>query len=219
MTRRFTVAALIALAATIPSFAQTPTPAAVQGGAKPPAQASGKPAAPATPPPAVGGVATPADYVIGADDQLEIVFWRDKDMTATMTVRPDGMISLPLLNEVKAAGLTPEELRLSVTAIAEKLMEQPTVSVNVKDIKSRKVFITGQVGKPGEYQLLAPMTVLQMIAVAGGPSEYAKKSEILVVRTDGGKSTSHQFDYEEISKGKKLQQNILLKPGDTIIVP
>ena len=210
-----TVATIALLSAAIPSSAQTPAPAT----AKPTAQASGKPAAPATPPPAVGGIATPADYVIGADDQLEIVFWREKEMSTTVTVRPDGMISLPLLNEVKAAGLTPEELRVSVTATAEKLMEQPTVSILIKDIKSRKVYVTGQVGKPGPYLLLAPMTVLQMIAVAGGPSEYANKSEIVVVRTDGSKSTSLRFNYEDVSKGKNLAQNVVLKPGDTIIVP
>jgi polysaccharide export outer membrane protein len=165
------------------------------------------------------GVPTPADYVIGGDDVLGIVFWRDKDMTTDVQVRPDGKISLPLLNDVQAAGLTPEQLRTSIRDKADKLLEDPTVSVVVKAINSRRVYITGQVGKPGIYPLSDSTTVLQLIAMAGGVGEYADSKKIQIVRTENGKPTSHKFNYQDFVKGKNVSQNIELKPGDTVIVP
>lgn len=172
-------------------------------------------------PPAVqpAGVATPPGFVIGPDDALAVVFWREKELSADVVVRPDGMISLPLLNDVKAEGLTPEQLRVALTTAAGKFVEDPTVTVVVKAINSRKVFITGQVGKPGPYPLGGPMTVLQLIAMSGGVAEYAKKSKVVVVRKEAGKDVTYPFNYEEVMEGKKLQQNIELKPGDTVIVP
>lgn len=177
-------------------------------------------AKPAVAPPAVtAGIKPPADYVIGVDDSFDIVYWQDKDMSATVVVRPDGYISLPLVNDIKAAGLTPDELRVEVARAATKFIEDPTVSVVVKAINSRKVFITGQVGKPGPYPLMDAMTVLQMLATAGGPSEYAKTDNISILRRENGKETRYKFSYKKVSEGKSLEQNILLKPGDTIIVP
>lgn len=173
----------------------------------------------AKPASAVTGVATPADYVIGADDVLTVVFWREKDMSSEVAVRPDGKISLPLLNEVQASGLTPEQLRLQLTTAAAKFIEEPTVTVVVKQINSRKVFITGMVGKPGPYPLSGPMTVLQLIAMAGGLHEYADSKNISIVRVVDGRQTSFRFNYKDVMKRKNLQQNIELKPGDTIIVP
>lgn len=174
------------------------------------AQAQDTPAAGVTPPP---------DYVIGPDDQLSIVFWRDKDMSADVTVRPDGKISLPLINDVAAAGLTPEQLRVNIQAAADKFVDDPSVTVVVKEINSRKVYITGQVAKPGPYLLSSPTTVLQLIATAGGVSEYAKSNEIVIMRVEDGRTTSHKFNYKDVTKGKHLEQNIALKPGDTVIVP
>ena len=165
------------------------------------------------------GVTTPPDYVIGPDDVLVVVFWRDKEMSTEVSVRPDGKISLPLLNDVQAAGMAPEDLRMRLTEAASKLIEEPTVSVVVKQINSRKVFVTGQVGKPGPYPLSAPTTVLQLISMAGGLHEYAKAKEILIVRTENGKPVSYKFNYKDVSQGKNLKQNIELKPGDTVIVP
>jgi len=147
------------------------------------------------------------------------VFWREKDLSADVVVRPDGLISLPLLNDVAAAGLTPEQLRVNITRGAGKFVEEPTVSVVVKAINSRKVFVTGQVGKPGPYPLSGPTTVLQLIATAGGVAEYAKKSEILVIRKENDKQLTFPFNYDGVMKGKNLNQNIELKPGDTVIVP
>jgi len=172
-------------------------------------------ASPVTP----AGVAVPGDYVIGPDDVLTIVFWREKDLSGDVAVRPDGKISLPLLNDVEAAGLTPEELRLRVTAAAEKLIEEPTVTVVVKEINSRKVFITGQVAKPGPYPLNGPTTVVQLLAIAGGVLEYADEKNIAIMRTENGKSVSLRFNYDQVKKRRNLEQNIQLKPGDTIIVP
>ena len=188
-------------------------------GAPPPASQA-TPAKPAVAPPAVtAGIKPPADYVIGVDDSLEVVYWQDKDMSATVVVRPDGNISLPLVNEIKAAGLTPDQLRTEIARAAAKFVEDPTVSVGVKAINSRKVFITGQVGKPGPYPLMDSTTVLQMLATAGGPSEYAKTDNISIVRRENGKDTRFKFSYKKVSEGKSLEQNIVLKPGDTIIVP
>lgn len=209
---------------TAPESAQkttgAPTQAATPGAAQKATPASPAPAqARATAAPVVPGVPTPPDYVIGPDDVLTIVFWRDKDMSGDVAVRPDGKISLPLINEVQATGLTPEQLRVSVTEAAGKYVEDPNVTVVVKAINSRKVFITGQVGKPGPYPLSSPTTVLQLIATAGGVGEYSKSEKIVVMRTENGKSVSHKFNYKEVTEGKKLQQNIELKPGDTIIVP
>jgi polysaccharide biosynthesis/export protein len=165
------------------------------------------------------GVPTPPGYVIGPEDVLTVVFWRDKELSGDAVVRPDGMISLPLLNDVPAAGLTPEQLREQLTERAGRLIEAPTVAVVVKEINSRKVFVTGNVGKPGVYLLPAPTTVLQLLATAGGLLEYAKSKDIRIMRTENGKSVSFKFNYKDVSQGKNLEQNILLKPGDTIIIP
>jgi polysaccharide export outer membrane protein len=165
------------------------------------------------------GVPTPPDYVIGPDDMLTIIFWREKDMSGDVQVRPDGKISLPLINEVQASGLTPEQLRLTVTEAAGKFVEDPAVTVVVKGINSRKVFMLGQIGKPGPFPLGGPTTVLQMIAIAGGVGEYSKSDKIVIMRVENGKTVSHKFNYKDVTEGKNLQQNIDLKPGDTIIVP
>ncbi len=172
-----------------------------------------------TSPVAPAGTVVPGDYVIGPDDVLTIVFWREKDLSGDVAVRPDGKISLPLLNDIEAAGLTPEELRLRVTAAAEKLMEEPTVTVVVKQINSRKVFITGQVAKPGPYPLNGPTTVVQLLAIAGGVLEYADDKNIAIMRTENGRPVSLRFNYDQVKKRRNLEQNIQLKPGDTIIVP
>jgi polysaccharide biosynthesis/export protein len=213
----FTAAFAIAtISAASIAAAQTAVPAPA---AQPTASAAtvAKPAA--APPVVTAGIKPPADYVIGVDDALEIGFWQDKEMSASVVVRPDGNISLPLVNDIKAAGLTPDELRAEVSRAATKFVEDPTVSVVVRAINSRKVYITGQVGKAGTYPLTDATTVLQMLATAGGPSEYAKTDNISIVRRENGKDVRYKFSYKKVSEGKSLEQNILLKPGDTIIVP
>jgi polysaccharide biosynthesis/export protein len=161
------------------------------------------------------GIATPTDYVIGPDDVLGIVFWRDTDMTGDVTVRPDGLITLPLLREIKAAGLTPEQLREQIQKAAAKFIEDPNVSVVVRQINSRNVFITGSVVRPGGYPVSGQMQVLQLIAIAGGLTEFADGNAII---TRVAVPQPFKFNYNDVSKGKKLEQNIVLKPGDTVIV-
>ena len=212
----------------------TPTPTPQTSKPKPtptPTPQASKPSPPAAPPstqtaapkPAltVPSVSTqaPPGYVIGPDDILVVVVWREKDMSGEVAVRPDGKISLPLLNDVQAAGLTPEELRLRLTEAARKFVETPEVTVVVKLINSRKVFITGQVTKPGPYPLAGPTTVLQLIATAGGLLEYADDKNIVILRTEFGKPTSYRFNYREVVRRVNLNQNIELKPGDTVVVP
>ena len=175
----------------------------------------------AAPPPVSSITPLPNDYVIGADDVLSVVFWRVPDMSAEVTVRPDGRISLPLINEIHAAGLTPEAFRASVATAATKFMESPTVTIVVKQINSRKVFITGEVAKPGPYPLNEPTTVIQLIAKAGGLNEYADKKRILVIRAEkrpDGQPWSEVVNYSQILDRVNLRQNVELKIGDTVVV-
>jgi polysaccharide biosynthesis/export protein len=136
-----------------------------------------------------------------------------------VTVRPDGKISLPLLNDVHAAGYTPDQLRAVLVQAASKYVEEPNATVLVKEIHSRKVFITGNVSKPGIYPLSGEMNVLQLIAQAGGLLEYADAEKIVVMRSDNGPAKYLTFNYKDVLKRKNIQQNVLLKPGDTIVVP
>jgi polysaccharide export outer membrane protein len=181
-----------------------------RGASAPPAAAADGTAAEITPPP---------DYKIGPGDQLSVIFWREKDLSGDVTVRPDGIITLPLINDVQAAGLSPGELRQRVVESARKFVTDPTATVVVREINSRKVFITGEVEKPGTYPLLGPMSVLQLIAMAGGLREFADGSRIVVIRYDNGKRSSLRFNYKEVEKERNLGQNVDLRPGDTVVVP
>jgi len=169
--------------------------------------------------PAPAGVTVPAGYVIGPEDVLTIVVWREKDMTTDAVVRPDGKITLPLLNDLQAAGLSPDQLRVAIEKAASKYMAEPNATVIVKAINSRKVHILGNVGKAGTYPLIGDITVLQLIATAGGLQEYADEKHITVMRKEDGKDRVFKFNYKDVIHQKKLQQNIVLKPGDTVIVP
>ena len=191
-------------------------------GARVAAQAQTAPAvaAPSPVPEAPRGIDVAADYVIGAEDVLGIQFWREPDMTADLVkVRPDGMITLPLLGDLQAAGLKPEALGRQIQAAAAKLLTDPRVTVAVREINSRKVFITGEVATPGQYPLTRPLTVMQLIAVAGGLNEYADAKNITIMRTEDGRQRSVKFNYRSVAQGKALTQNIQLQPGDTVVVP
>jgi polysaccharide biosynthesis/export protein len=191
----------------------TPTPTPPATAARPAAQ---RPAAPAGLP---EGVTPPSGYTIGSDDVLTVVFWQDKEMSGDVVVRPDGKITLPLINDIQAAGLSPIQLRDQIEEAAAKFLREPNATVVVKQINSRKVFITGQVAKPGGYSLTAPTSVLQLIATAGGLLEYADREHIVVLRSDNGKQTSYRFNYKDVAQQKNLQQNVLLQIGDTVLVP
>ena len=161
-----------------------------------------------------------ADYVVGPGDVLSIVVWRDKELTQEVVVRPDGKISLPLLNDVVAAGLTPEQLRNRLAAAAQKFSkEDPVVTVMVRQINSTRVFITGMILHPGAYVLTGPTTVLQLIAVAGGFADFANRNKILIARVENGVQRSYYFNYDDAVKKGNLAQNLLLRSGDTIVVP
>ena len=182
---------------------------------------SQSPAAPAASrvAPAPAPAAVPAGYKIGAEDVIGIVFWREAEMNGDVTVRPDGRITVPLIGEIQAEGLTPEMLRDQIQAAAGKYISAANVSVVVRQINSRKVFITGRVTTPGTYPLAGPRTVMQVIALAGGLNEYADAKQITVLRIQNSRSQTFKFNYKDVAKGKKLEQNIMLEPGDTIVVP
>ena len=188
------------------------------------AQTPGAPQRPADPaalppPTVVGGVEVPDQYIIGPGDVLGIVFWREKEMSGDVAVLPDGRITLPLINEVNAAGLTPEQLRTQLIEAARQFVTDPTATVVVRQVNSRRVFVTGMVAKPGQYPLYQTMTVLQLIATAGGLLEYAKGEDIVIIRREPSAIVSFSFNYKEVMKKRNLHQNIDLKPGDTVVVP
>jgi polysaccharide export outer membrane protein len=199
----------VALSAQAPGAARPPANPAPQ----PPRTTPGQPGTETT------GVTPPADYVIGPADELSVVFWREPDMSADVVVRPDGKITLPLINDIQAAGLTLEQLRVKLTEEASKVINGPNVMVRVKTINSRLVFITGEVAKPAPYPLTGPMRVLQLITLAGGLQEFANEKNIMIIRTEDGQQVSLKFNYSDVMKGKNLKQNILLKPGDSVVVP
>jgi Periplasmic protein involved in polysaccharide export len=178
---------------------------------------AGEPAAASDTAASIPRVDLPADFVIGPDDVLSIVFWRDKEMSTQVTVRPDGKISLPLLGEVQATGLTPAGLSAHLAAESKRFFANPNITVIVNQVNSRKVFITGQIAQPGSYALTGPTTVLQLISMAGGLKDFADSKNITVVRRENGQTSSYAFNYKEI--GRNLRQNIDLKPGDTVVVP
>jgi polysaccharide export outer membrane protein len=186
--------------------------------AEPGAQTVARPAS-GTPDGQPAGVPPPDGYVIGPEDVLGVVFWREADMSADVIVRPDGMITLPLINEVRAAGRTPQDLREELTSAAAKYIADPSVTIVVKAINSLTVFITGQVMKPGEYPLTSPTTVVQLLAMAGGLQEFANGKKIMIMRTEGDRQVAHRFNYKDVLDGKNLAQNIQLRPGDTVLVP
>jgi polysaccharide export outer membrane protein len=176
---------------------------------------SGNGNGPRTPPATVPS----ADYRIGAQDVLTISVWKEPEITRTVPVRPDGKISLPLLNDVQAAGLTPMELAANITSGLKKFIADPQVTVIVTEINSRHFYVLGEVGRPGAYPLLPGMTVLQALSGAGGFSQWANLNEIYVLRDEGGKQVRYPFKYKDVLRGKRTEQNIELKPGDTIVVP
>ena|SRR5687768_14062456 len=204
---------LLVLAFAAPVYAQAPTPPAASSPQSVP-EAAAAAAAPRPSDPVV-----PPGYVIGPDDLLSIMFWKDKDMSSDTYVRPDGRIALPLLNDVQAAGLTPEQLRLKLTEESKKYMEDANITVVVRQINSRRVFITGEVTKPGPYPITSPTTVMQLISLAGGLREFANSKKIVIMRNESGKPVTLAFNYKDVVAGKNLAQNIELKPGDTVVVP
>jgi polysaccharide biosynthesis/export protein len=158
-------------------------------------------------------------YKIGPQDILRIDVWREDQLTRTVPVRPDGKITLPLLNDVQAAGLTPIELAGVIRDELKKFITNPQVTVSVTEINSLRIYVTGEVTKAGAYQLLPHMTVLQALSGSGGFTAFAKVKNIYVLRTENGKPIKIPFNYKEAINGKNSEQNIELQAGDVVVVP
>jgi len=201
---------ILLMVATLTSFAWN------QEGAKanePPKSGAGEKAPPDQP----ASVAGP-DYVIGADDMLHISVWKEPDLTESLPVRPDGKISMPLLNDVVAAGLTPTQLADSISTKLKKFIADPRVTVVVTAMNSRRIFVMGEVLHTGTMPLQPNMTVLQALATAGF-TQFANTKGIYVLRTASGKQQKIPVPYKALIKGEAIDQNLVLKPGDTIVVP
>lgn len=163
--------------------------------------------------------AASAEYVIGPEDVLNINVWKEAELSGAVPVRPDGKISLPLLNDVQAAGSTPMALTTQLTEKLKKFLEDPRVTVTVSAINSQRVYLVGQVARPGAFPLTPQMTVLQALSSAGGLAEFANGSKVYILRNENGSQVKLPFDYKAVLNGQKGDQNILLKSGDTIVVP
>jgi polysaccharide export outer membrane protein len=194
-----------------------------------PADPAAKPADPAklaAPPPEKGKVAgvIPLDdkaYIIGAEDVIRIEVWGDPRLSGDFLVRPDGKISMNLIGDVMASGKTPEDLSVEVgeRLKAGEFMRSPSVIVGIKDVRSKKYYLQGEVNKPGAVPLVVPTTILEALVQAGGFRDFARKNKIRILRMKDGVQKEFKFDYNAVTKGKHLEQNIKLEPGDMIIVP
>jgi polysaccharide export outer membrane protein len=181
--------------------------------------AKAQPSSPDTPPQRVSPVKSDS-YVIGAEDILSINVWKEQEMSRQVPVRPDGMISLPLLGDVKASGLTPLQLQDLLATDLKKYISDPQVTVIVTQVNSLAFNVVGEVLKPGYYPLTRRMTVLDAIAMAGGFRDFAKIKKIYVLRSEAdGKQVRLPFNYKNVVKGKNASQNIELQPRDTLVVP
>ncbi len=154
-------------------------------------------------------------YVLGVSDVVSIAVWKNEDLAIEIPVRPDGKVSVPLVGEIDAAGKTPAEIQLELTERFAQFVTAPGVSVVVTEIKSRKVYVMGEVGNSGAYDLFQPLRLMQILALAGGLTEYAKKDEVVILRGHNRLVAS----IKAVSSGRRLEDNILLEPGDTVVVP
>jgi polysaccharide export outer membrane protein len=202
--------------ASVPATSNAPVPATSNA---PVDVAKAQPASPDTPAPRVSP-AKPDSYVIGAEDVLAINVWKEQELSRQVPVRPDGMISLPLLGDIKATGLTPLQLQDQLTNDPKKYISDPQVTVIVSQVNSLAFNVVGEVLKPGYYPLTRRMTVLDAIAMAGGFRDFAKVKKIYVLRTEAdGKQVRLPFNYKNVVKGKNASQNIELQPRDTLVIP
>ena len=206
MRKLVTATALILFAVANSAYAQDAQKTPVVTGA------TAKPAPEAKP-------GTAEEYRIGAQDLVRIDVWKEPDISRTIPVRPDGKISLPLMNDVQAAGLTAMELAASIREGLTKYITNPQVTVTVTEINSRRIYVTGEVMRPGAQPLLPNMTALQALTSSGGFTQFAKTKNIYVLRTEDGKQVKHPFNYKAVLDGKHPEDNIQLQPGDVIVVP
>jgi len=180
------------------------------------------PLTPVTPRPVAATTPTPMElatsYQIGPEDVLEISVWKNPELSRTVPVRPDGKVSLPLVNDIQASGLTPIDLRDQITAKLSEYIPAPEVSVIVREVHSRKVTVAGAVKLPGRYEMKSAMTVLEVIALAQGLTDFASRDRIVILRQNGQKTERIPFNYRKISDAAQ-QDNFLVRPGDIVFVP
>ena len=160
-----------------------------------------------------------SDYRVGVGDVLQISVWKEPEVSTTVPIRPDGKISIPLVNDLEVTDKTPLEIQAIVAEKLSPFINDPNVTVIVRTVNSKKVYLVGEVAGAGAHQLLGPTTVLQILTEAGGLAPFAKQKDIYVLRTTNGKQEKFRFNYKDVIQGKKMEQNILLEPGDTIVVP
>jgi polysaccharide biosynthesis/export protein len=177
-----------------------------------PSQASGSQQSAVSP-------AASSGYVIEPGDVIEVQVWKEPDVSKSVPVRPDGKISVPLLNDVQAAGLTASVLTANLTEALKKFISDPQVTVIVTQVNSQRIYISGEVSRGGTYPLEPGMTVLQGLSSAGGFTTFANVKKIYVLRQVNGKQVRYPFNYRDVVKGKNTEENIPLQPGDTIVVP
>lgn len=166
-----------------------------------------------------GGDVGPQGYLVGPQDVLDISVWKEDDLTMTVLVRPDGKISFPLIGDIQAGGKTPDQIRKEITEWLRKYIPDPVVTVIVSKVEALKIYLIGEVKKAGEYTIGRQMDVIQALALAGGLTSFASENDIKILRRRNGKNIIIPFEYGAFKKGKKLEQNILLKSGDVVLVP
>jgi polysaccharide export outer membrane protein len=171
-----------------------------------------------TPPAQAANAVAPDTYVIGASDELTVTVWKEQALSGPLLVRPDGMISVPLLGDVQAAGLTPLQLADQITVKLKKFIQDPNVSVVLNQINSKKIYLLGEVGKKGPLEMTPGMTLLEAVASGGGFTDYANVKKTYILRWQDGKQQRIPVHYKEALKGES-QFNLALQPGDTIVVP
>ena len=158
-------------------------------------------------------------YQIQPEDVLDVFVWKEKDLTKKVTVQPDGGISLPLIGNVKAGGRTTSEVQKSITTALQEYIPDAVVTVSIRELKGMRIYVSGKVNAPGQFEIGRYIDVLQALALAGGPNAFADANNITIQRRNGAKVEVYKFNYGQVHKGKKLEQNILLKPNDIVMVP
>ena len=214
---------ILSLSCCLPAWTQTATPPMTQQPTVAAPQqpstvtAPGNPAvSDATKPmPGTDAPVNPQSYVIGPEDVLRINVWRDPETSGQVQVRPDGIITLPLIGEVQAGGKTPSELQTAIAAKLAPYVREPRVTVGVQQVLSKKYSIIGEVNRTGQYPLIVPIRVLDAVTNAGGFREFAKSGKVVIIRGD----ERLKFNYKDVVKGKRLEQNVYLQNGDVIYVP
>jgi len=186
---------------------------------KQPVTDAAAPKADTAPEPRSAVLADDPEYKIGPLDVLRIDVWKEAEISRLAPVRPDGKISLPLLNDVQAAGLTAMQLGNVISNGLKDYIANPQVTVSVNEINSRRVYVTGEVLRGGALPLLPNMTVLQALSSTGGFTQFARLKNIYVLRIEDGKKVKHPFNYKEVVAGKRQEQDIALQPGDVVVVP